>query len=130
MFVLFALLSLPLGAVGPEQLPDEATIQRLVDAARRGDREALRRLYAWHVARVLRAIRAMCRSDADAEDVTQETFAKAFAALDRYEPKAGARFISWLLAIAQNTARKQAKKQARSLQTEPDTLAELAGGSD
>lgn len=130
MFVLFALLSLPLGTADPGRPPDEATLQRHVEAARRGDRAALRRLYGWHAARVLRAVRAMCRSDADAEDVTQETFVRAFAALDRYEPKAGARFISWLLTIAQNTARKQLKRQARNLPTEPETLATLAGEAE
>ena len=130
MFVLFALLSLSLGAPGPERPPDETSVQRLVAAARRGDREALRRLYAWHVARVFRAVRAMCRNDADAEDVTQESFAKAFAALARYEPKAGARFVSWLLTVAQNTARKRAKREARSVVVEPETLTEMAGAGE
>lgn len=130
MFVLFALLSLSLGAPGPERPLDEASIQRLVEAARRGDREALGRLYTEHVARVFRAVRAMCRNDAEAEDVTHESFAKAFAALDRYEPKAGARFVSWLLTIAQNTARKRGKQQSRSVSVEPETLAELGGVSE
>lgn len=130
MFVLFALLSLPLGTDDPGRQPDEATVQRHVAAARRGDREALRLLYRWHAARVMRTVRALCRSDADAEDVTQETFARAFAALDRYEPKAGARFVSWLLTIARNTALRLAKKQARAIATEPETLAELAGSDE
>lgn len=38
----------------------------------------------------------------EAEDVTQEAFLKAFAALNRYDPRR--RFSSWMLKIAYNTA--------------------------
>jgi RNA polymerase sigma-70 factor (ECF subfamily) len=122
MFVFFALLSTSLGASGSEPGPDEREVQRHVELARKGDRMALVRLYRWHVPRVYRAVRPWCRSDADAEDVTQETFLRAFDALERYEPMLGARFVSWLLTIAHNTAKKRGKSLARSAPVEPEKL--------
>jgi RNA polymerase sigma-70 factor (ECF subfamily) len=130
MFVLFVLLSAPLGAFGSEPAPDEREIQRHVELARNGDRMALVRLYRWHVARVYRAVRPWCRNDADAEDVTQETFVRAFGALERYEPMAGARFVSWLLTIARNTAQKRGRSLSRSAPTEPRALGVLLDGRE
>ena len=130
MFVVFVLLSAPLGAFGSEPAPDESEIQRHVELARRGDRMALVRLYRWHVARVYRAVRPWCRNEADAEDVTQETFVRAFGAIERYEPMAGARFVSWLLTIGRNTAQKRARSIARSAPTEPEALGALLDGRE
>jgi RNA polymerase sigma-70 factor (ECF subfamily) len=125
MFVVFALLSTSIGASGSDPAPDEREVQRHVELAQKGDRMALVRLYRWHITRVYRAVRPWCRNEADAEDVTQETFVRAFGALGRYEPIAGARFVSWLLTIAQNTAKKRAQSLARSAPLEPEQLGAL-----
>jgi RNA polymerase sigma-70 factor, ECF subfamily len=122
MFVLFALLVGSLGPAEREPPPDELEIQRQVTLAQAGDRPALGRLYGWHVARVARAVRPWCGSDADAEDVTQETFVRAFGALDRYEPVPGARFVSWLLTIARNVAKKRGQRAARTVAHDPEAL--------
>lgn len=100
----------------------EEEVQRLVLAARAGDRDAARRLYRLHATRLWRAVRPWCPSDADAEDIVQESFAKAFAALDRYEARPGVRFVSWLSTIALNTARKRARKLGRLRLVEPAKL--------
>ncbi len=107
-------LPLLFAALGPVE-PDagEARVAALVAAARGGDRGAARELYRLHAGRVFRAVRALGRSDADAEDAAQETFVRAFAALDRYRPRPGARFVSWLLAIAVNVVRRRARAEAR-----------------
>jgi RNA polymerase sigma-70 factor (ECF subfamily) len=133
LFLLFALLSRGPGEPSPEPAPDEARIRGEVEAARRGDRAAIARLYRWHVARVYRALRPSCKSDADAEDLTQDTFVKAFAALDRYEPRPDARFVSWLLAVGANTMKKSARRLRKIDLAEPETLAraaDAAGTSD
>lgn len=122
MFLLFALLS---GSAS--EAPDEAEVQANVSAARRGDRAALGRLYRWHVARVSRVVRPFAKNEADAEDLVQETFVRAFAALDRYEPRAGARFVSWLCTVARNSADKQRRKLARAVTVAPESFDERAG---
>lgn len=63
------------------------------------------RIPADEVVELIPALRAfartLCRSPADADDLVQETLAKAIANLDRFEP--GTRLKSWLFTIMRNT---------------------------
>ena len=107
--------------------PGEAQVRAWVSAAQRGDPEGARLLYEVYASKVFRVVRGSCRSDAEAEDVTQETFARAYEALETYVPRDGVRFVSWLLRIATNVARKSRRGQLRVVVTEPaafDTEAE------
>jgi RNA polymerase sigma-70 factor (ECF subfamily) len=54
----------------------------------------------------------LTRVPADAEDLVQETYLKAFRAADRFEP--GTNLRAWLFTILHNTARNQARDKARS----------------
>ena len=115
MFVFFATFY-----TGPDEPPaDEVEVQSLVRAARVGNARAARRLYALHVARVFRAVRASSSSDAEAEDITHDTFVKALGSLVKYEPRAGVPFIAWLMTIGINAAR---KRRARAARTEESSL--------
>lgn len=107
---------------GGDARAPEDEVRRWVRAARGGDPEAARRLYRAHVAKVYRTVRPLCRDDAEAEDVTQETFARALEALDRYEARPEARFRSWLLAIGVNVARRSLRRHRRTEATAPDVL--------
>ena len=102
---------------GPEAAApsDEAEVLRLVEAARRGDKEAWRGLYQGHVRPVFRAVRSLVRGEDEAEDVVQEAFVRAFAGLARYRPREGARFVSWLSTIALNVARRRARWWRRAV---------------
>jgi RNA polymerase sigma-70 factor (ECF subfamily) len=53
----------------------------------------------------------LTRSPADAEDLVQETYLKAFRAADRFEP--GTNLRAWLFTILHNTARNRARDRAR-----------------
>src|ERR1051325_7848518 len=53
----------------------------------------------------------LTRVPADAEDLVQETYLKAFRAADRFEP--GTNLRAWLFTILHNTARNQARDRAR-----------------
>src|SRR6266550_311415 len=55
----------------------------------------------------------LTRSPADAEDLVQETYLKAFRAADRFEP--GTNLRAWLFTILHNTARNRARDRARDL---------------
>jgi RNA polymerase sigma-70 factor (ECF subfamily) len=53
----------------------------------------------------------LTRVPADAEDLVQETYLKAFRAADRFEP--GTNLRAWLFTILHNTARNRARDKAR-----------------
>ena len=67
---LFAAFSSRLGGDG-ERLAEDV-IAGFVERARTGDSNARRQLYTQYVDRVFRTVRGMLRSDAEAEDVTQD----------------------------------------------------------
>lgn len=64
---------------------------------------------------VYRTARRLTRAPADAEDLVQDTYLKAFRAADRFEPDTNLR--AWLFTILHNTARNRARDQARDTVT-------------
>jgi RNA polymerase sigma-70 factor, ECF subfamily len=54
----------------------------------------------------------LTRVPADAEDLVQETYLKAFRAADQFKP--GTNLRAWLFTILHNTARNRARDRARS----------------
>ncbi len=75
--------------------------------AQAGDRAACRALILRHqraVGSLLRRILAGSGLDASTEDLAQETFLRAFAALGRFDPDGPARLSTWLLTIATRLA--------------------------
>jgi RNA polymerase sigma-70 factor (ECF subfamily) len=110
---LFNVLSVLFGG-DAEPLAEDAVL-RLVEQARAGDRAARQRLYRQHVQHVFRTVRGMLRSDAEAEDVTQDAMFTALTSLDRYSPRSGTRFAAWLTAIAVNTTRRRFRRRRPEL---------------
>ncbi|HEY3673683.1 MAG TPA: RNA polymerase sigma factor [Acidimicrobiia bacterium] len=93
----------------------------LVAAARAGDDDAFGALYRAHVEAVRRYVRA--RTDRTvADDLTAETFARAYRALPRYELR-GAPFRAWLYRIAANLVIARARRAVCA--EAPRGLAEL-----
>lgn len=72
--------------------------REVIERARKGDRTAEREIYDAHVDRVFRLAYRMCGRADLAEDFTQETFVKAFGALDRF--RGDAALSTWLHSIA------------------------------
>jgi RNA polymerase sigma-70 factor (ECF subfamily) len=122
--LLFAALSRHF-AGDAEPLAEEA-IARLVEQARAGDAGARRTLYEQHVDRVYRTVRGMLRSDADAEDVTQDAMLTVLTSLHKYRPRPDARFGAWVITIAANTARRRFRRRRPEL-TATGELPEMAG---
>ncbi len=120
---IFKALSSRLG--GDAEPLDEPSIQRLVSQARTGDRVAAQRLYRQHVDRVFRAVRGVLRSNAEAEDVTQDAMLTVLTSLHRYSPRSDARFATWVVSIALNTARRRFRRRRPEL-TETGDLPDFA----
>lgn len=86
----------------------------LVRRATRGDREAIEELFCQEWPAVYRLVASVIRDDAEARDVTQEVFVRAWNALDRYRPT-GAPFRAYLQAIARNLLRERWRRRRLQL---------------
>jgi RNA polymerase sigma-70 factor (ECF subfamily) len=80
----------------PEQNPEE-----LLSLAARGDEDAFGVLYTLHLSAIYRYIYFRIGDEAEAEDLTEEVFVKAWQALPNYRPTQHP-FTSWLYRIAHN----------------------------
>lgn len=97
---------------GERATADEST---LVRQAQRGDRTAFATLVEGYYERLHRWLYQLTHDRHSAEDLTQESFLKAFANLHRFQ--AGSNFRAWLFRIAHNTFLNQ--RRAASRQTDP-----------
>ena len=87
------------GAAQPLSSLDDGAV---VAAALKGRPEACEEIVRRYERPIYGLIARMVRDEAQAEDLTQDTFLKMFRALARYDPTL--RFSSWLFRIAHNTA--------------------------
>jgi RNA polymerase sigma factor (sigma-70 family) len=74
--------------------------QALVDRAKTGDPKAFSKLLKKYRKSVYYTLLKMVNNDEDADDLTQEAFAKAFAQLEKFDSKYA--FSTWLFRIATN----------------------------
>ena len=81
----------------------ENSDQHLLEAARGGSSLAFGRLVDAHQQAVRAFLRRLCRDQAEADDLAQETFVTAWQSLARFRGEASLR--SWLCAIAWRKAR-------------------------
>jgi RNA polymerase sigma factor (sigma-70 family) len=92
----------------PRVVADDA---ELVERARHGDHDAYEILMRKYEQVAFRTALLIVASPADAEDVAQEAFVKAYRALGRF--RAGAPFRPWLLRIVGNEARNHQRAAGR-----------------
>jgi RNA polymerase sigma-70 factor (ECF subfamily) len=85
---------------GAGQTNDPAADREIAERIRAGDKTACDVCVERYGAQVYRLALKMLGDAAEAEDVTQETFLNAFAAIDRFEWRAG--LGTWLHRIAYN----------------------------
>jgi RNA polymerase sigma-70 factor, ECF subfamily len=110
-------------------LPDNILVAEAMDGDSRSFEVLIRRYQ-----RVILAIgRRTTGTFADAEDIAQQTFIKAFVGLSRFEGRSS--FSTWLISIARNEARMWRRKQSRlrevphscdSAEENPSPLPEIA----
>jgi RNA polymerase sigma-70 factor (ECF subfamily) len=93
----------PRDAEGRTEEADERSLRRLVARAEGGDGEAMRQLYVCLAPDIKAYVSRLVVDRGDAEDVTQQVFAKLLTELRRYQPRE-APFRAWALRVARNVA--------------------------
>ena len=105
-----ALQNIPLASFPAEEAS-------LIRSAVAGDPQAARQIIKIHNQRLYRLVRAVVRNNADAEDVLQEAYLKAFASLEGFQGQAS--LSTWLSRIALNTALMRLRAQKRLKRVSP-----------
>ncbi|AKT36237.1 RNA polymerase sigma factor [Chondromyces crocatus] len=102
----------------------QPTDRELVDKALGGDAEAFGLLVRRHQKRIFRLAFHLVRSAAEAEDVTQETFVRAYQALGRFDGRSEP--FTWLYRIAVNLSLNtiRARKPTRDATSSDDPRVE------
>ena len=95
----------PAAQAQAETLSDEALVAR----ARERDEAAVRVITTRYNRRLFRVARSILRDDAEAEDVVQETYVRAFTGLDHF--RGDAAFGTWITRIAMNEALGRLRKR-------------------
>lgn len=115
---------IPLAADGDERIDDDAALVRRAQAGCRRSFEALVKRYQ---APLLRFLSQRVRSLADAEDLLQETFVRAYQRLDRYRD--AWRFSTWLYTIAHRLSVSHHRRSQSRPTCGPEPLASRADAS-
>ena len=89
--------------------------QLLVDRAQHGDKKAFELLVVKYQRKLMRLISRLIRDQAEAEDVVQEAFIKAYRALPQF--RGDSAFYTWLYRIGINTAKNYLVTQGRRAPT-------------
>jgi RNA polymerase sigma-70 factor (ECF subfamily) len=119
-----AITSFRLRSAAIESIDASRTTRLAVERAKAGDREAIRYLYVRYANNVYSYVASLLRNHHEAEDVTQQVFAKLPDSLQRYEDR-GAPFLSWLVRLARNAAIDQLRSR-RAIPVAEPVIAEAA----
>jgi RNA polymerase sigma-70 factor (ECF subfamily) len=87
--------------------------ETLAAEAAAGNRDAFDTLVRRYQSRIYQLTRILTRADADAEDLVQEAFIRAYRAIDRFRGEST--FNTWLHRIAVNVIRTHAARRRRAL---------------
>lgn len=90
----------------------------LVERVQAGEREAFGLLVSKYQRKLLRLVMRLVRDPAEAEDVTQEAFIKAYRALPNFRGESA--FYTWLYRIGVNTAKNWLVAHGRRMPTVSD----------
>jgi RNA polymerase sigma-70 factor, ECF subfamily len=91
-----------------------AELSELISRCMAGDEAAFESLYTAHAGRIKAYFLRSGFSFADADDLTQEVFVRAFKSLHTFDATRGS-FATWLGAIARNVARRGYSDQAEQV---------------
>jgi RNA polymerase sigma-70 factor (ECF subfamily) len=99
----------------------ERSDDALISAVAKGDRLALKTLYARHNVRVYRFALRLTRDESLAEDVVSEVFLHAWRGAKNFQSKS--KVSTWLLAIAHNKAKDAVQRRRHEYLSDDDAAA-------
>jgi RNA polymerase sigma-70 factor (ECF subfamily) len=99
--------------------------ETLIRRCQRGDKLAIEALIRRYQNYVFRLCYLVMRNEQDAEDMTQETFIRAFRALPRFEIRQGVSFEAWLYRISVNCCRSRMRRKWYQVLSWPDPAPQL-----
>lgn len=106
-------------------------VSRAVRRAQSGDREALGFLYVRYADNIHGYVRSIVHDEHEAEDVTQQVFAKLIGVIGKYEERE-VPFFAWVLRVARNVAvdhiRQQRLVPVEEVRTSDEGGGDPAGG--
>ena len=82
---------------------DTLLVREATRRAKEGDMDGIRFLYARFADDVCGYVRSIVQHEQDAEDITQNVFAKLVTAIHKYEPRE-VPFAAWILRVSRNAA--------------------------
>jgi len=91
--------------------PSDFVDQELVIRVQRGDKAAYDQLVLKYQQRIIQLVNRYVKDPSEAQDVAQETFIKAYRALNNF--RGDSAFFTWLYRIAINTAKNYLSLRAR-----------------
>jgi RNA polymerase sigma-70 factor, ECF subfamily len=98
------------GSTGSEAQIAARLVSRAVGRAQAGDREALGFLYVRYADNIYGYVRSIVHDHHEAEDVTQQVFAKLIHVIGKYEER-DVPFFAWILRVARNVAVDHVRRQ-------------------
>ena len=110
------------------QMSDDRT---LVEKAQHGDKTAFGELVRKHQRKVYATALQMVGSHGEADDLAQETFLRAFKAIDRFDGRS--EFSTWVYRIVVNLAINHIKRRSRptaSAESDPRVVGALASSGE
>jgi len=105
-----------------------ASDQQLVSRVQKGDRRAFDLLVVKYQHRILALVGRFIADHAEAQDVTQEAFIKAYRALPSF--RGDSQFYTWMYRIAVNTAKNHLISRGRKTPTQDIDLDDAAFFAD
>lgn len=97
-------------------------LKKLIEAAKKGDKNAYGEIYKVFLSRIYRFIYYLVYDESLAEDITQETFVRAWKAMPRFSSEKGT-LQSYLFTIARNLViDNQRKKKEMPLEGEAQAV--------
>lgn len=113
---------------GSHMTNQPATDQQLVARVQKGDRRAFDLLVVKYQHRILALVGRFIADHAEAQDVTQEAFIKAYRALPSF--RGDSQFYTWMYRIAVNTAKNYLISRGRKTPTQDIDLDDAAYFAD